>query len=108
MTLQRDPSDRTWPAVALVTLIVQPLFFYRRHLFSLTAHIPFDISGFHLPLAAFIERSVLQHMWPFWNPLEYCGVPIHADIQAQLFYPPTWVAIFTDILTGGTRLLYWL
>ncbi len=106
--MYKDMEERRWHAIAVVALIAQPLIFYRRHLFWLTARIPFDISDFHLPLAAFIERSIRQGVLPLWNPLEYCGVPIHADIQAQLFYPPTWVAILADQLTGGTRLLYWL
>ncbi len=97
-----------WPALSMLALIVQPLIFYRRHLFWLTAHIPFDIVGFHLPLSSFIERSLERGQWPLWSPLEYCGMPIHADIQAQLFYPLTWLAILADLLTGATRLLYWL
>ncbi len=60
MTVYEDRADRRWHAIAVTALIIQPLIFYRRHLFSLTAHIPFDILGFHLPLAAFIERSVRQ------------------------------------------------
>jgi hypothetical protein len=106
------PSERKsmdwWHALSFAVLILQPLIFYRRHLFRLTAHIPFDIQEFHLPLTAFIARSVKQHVWPFWNPLVYCGTPIHADIQAQLFYPLTWVAILVDRLSGGGRLFYWL
>ena len=101
-------SERLGRTAAIVGLIIQPLIFYRRHLFRLTAHIPFDIADFHLPLVAFIEASIRRHDWPFWNPLEYCGVPIHADITAQLFYPPTWLAILLDMFSGGTRLLYWL
>jgi hypothetical protein len=97
-----------WRGISIMVLIVQPLIFYRRHLFSLTGHIPFDLPSFHLPMAAFIERSIHRGVWPFWNPFEYCGTPIHADITAQLFYPPAWAAILVDQLTGGTRLLYWL
>jgi Bacterial membrane protein YfhO len=97
-----------WHALSFAVLILQPLIFYRRHLFRFTAHIPFDIQDFHLPLTAFIARSVKEHVWPFWNPLVYCGVPIHADIQAQLFYPLTWMAILLDRLSGGGRLFYWL
>jgi len=93
---------------AVLVLIFQPLIFYRRHLFLLNAHIPFDIADYHLPLAAFIERSVTRHVWPFWNPLVYSGSPIHADIQAALFYPFTWIAIIADMATGGGRLFYWL
>lgn len=93
--------------VALV-LVLQPLIFYRRHLFRLNAHIPFDLGDYHLPLVAFIERSVTRRVWPFWDPQVYSGFPIHADIQAALYYPFTWIAILADKITGGGRLFYWL
>src|SRR5215471_8447945 len=88
-----EPEGILWHTLALLALIFQPLIFYRRHLISLVSHIPFDIVGFHLPLATFMERAARQGIWPFWDPFNYCGVPIHADIQAQLFYPPTWLTI---------------
>src|SRR5215471_20232849 len=103
-----EPEGILWHTLALLALIFQPLIFYRRHLISLVSHIPFDIVGFHLPLATFMERAARQGIWPFWDPFNYCGVPIHADIQAQLFYPPTWLAIGVDLATGGDRLFYWL
>jgi Bacterial membrane protein YfhO len=108
--INKDQSEESkwWQTLALAVLVFQPLFFYRRHLFRLTSHIPFDIQTFHLPLSAFIERSVKEHVWPFWNPLMYSGGPIHADMQAQLFYPFTWLAILANQWTGGTRLFYWL
>ena len=108
MAMDKNDVGRLSRATVFALLILQPLFFYRRHLFQLTAHIPFDFAAFHFPLVAFIERSVKQGAWPFWNPLEYCGVPIHADVQAQLYYPFTWIAILANQLTGGTRLLYWM
>jgi hypothetical protein len=92
----------------LFVLAFQPLIFYRNHLIRLTSYIPFDIQGFHLPLATFMENAARHGVWPFWDPFTYSGVPIHADIQAQLFYPPTWLAIGLDVATGGDRLFYWL
>lgn len=89
-------------------LIVQPLIFFRRHLFLKTVHIPYDIQMFHLPLAWFIARSARLHSLPLWDPFSYCGVPIHADIQAQLFYPFTWLAILIANFSGGQKLFYWL
>jgi hypothetical protein len=94
--------------LAVAILIFQPLFFYRRHLFRLTAHVPFDIGEYHLPLTTFIERSIVRHEWPFWNPGVYCGVPFSADITAAMFYPFTWLAILGDMATGGNRLYYWM
>ena len=92
----------------LALLILQPLLFYRRHLFARTVHIPYDIQMFHLPLAWFIARCARQHTLPLWDPFSYCGVPIHADIQAQLFYPFTWISILISNWGGGHKLFYWL
>ena len=43
-------------------------------------HIPYDMVAFHLPLAAYVARSVCEAEFPFWDPYPYCGVPIHADV----------------------------
>jgi hypothetical protein len=45
---------------------------------------------------------------PFWDPYPYCGMPIHADIIAQLFYPFTWIAILLGNLSGVLNLFYWI
>jgi hypothetical protein len=95
-------------AVALLLLVVQPLVFFRSVLFNPQSHIPFDIEAFHLPLATYIARCVRQGIFPFWDPYPYCGVPIHADITAQLFYPFTWIAILLGNHSGGLKLFYWI
>jgi hypothetical protein len=45
---------------------------------------------------------------PLWDPFPYNGVPIHADPQAQIFYPPTWLALVAGNLTHGHKLFYWV
>src|SRR6267142_2874783 len=104
----RTLSDRWASGIALLFLIGQPLVFYKRVLFNPRAHIPFDIEQFHLPLVTYIARCVRQGIFPFWDPHPYCGVPIHADIQAQLFYPLSWISIVLGNLSGGHKLYYWL
>lgn len=108
------PSPRTflrrpWGLVlALTALTIQPVIFYWQSLINPRTHIPFDIQGFHLPLIAYIARSVREGVAPFWDPFAYCGVPIHADSQAQLFYPLNWIAIFLGNLSHGQKLYYWV
>ncbi len=106
----RNPASAilSSPYLALGLLILQPLIFYRRHLFLRTVHIPYDIQMFHLPLAWFIAACARARILPLWDPFSYCGVPIHADIQAQLFYPFTWIAILISNWGGGQKLFYWL
>jgi hypothetical protein len=95
-------------SIARLLLVVQPLVFFHGVLFNPKRHIPFDIQVFHLPLTTYIARCVRQGVFPFWDPYPYCGVPIHADIQAQLFYPFTWVAILLGNYSGGVKLFYWM
>ena len=89
-------------------MAAQPLVFFRSVLFNPHSHIPFDIEAFHLPLTTYVARCVRQGTFPFWDPYPYCGVPIHADITAQLFYPFTWIAILLGNHSGGLKLFYWM
>lgn len=107
-TTARNIRMRLVAAAPLLLLLFQPLYFFRRVIFYNTVHIPFDIQAFHLPLTWFIARCVRERVLPLWNPFSYCGVPIHADIQAQLFYPFTWLSILIANITGGQALFYWL
>jgi hypothetical protein len=94
--------------IALLLLTIQPLVFFRHVLFFASRRIPYDLETFHLPLATYIARCVRERTLPLWDPYPYCGVPIHADITAQLFYPFTWLAIFLGNLSAGRGLYYWL
>src|SRR5258708_11783540 len=104
----RGLLDRHASLLALLLLMAQPLVFFKRVLFNPKAHIPFDIEQFHLPLVTYIARCVRHGIFPFWDPYPYCGVPIHADIQAQLFYPLSWISILLGNLSEGHKLFYWL
>jgi hypothetical protein len=104
----RALSERRVSAIALLLLVAQPLIFFRKVLFHPTAHIPFDIQQFHLPLTTYIARCVRDGIFPFWDPYPYCGTPIHADLQAQLFYPLTWISILLGNMSNGHKLFLWL
>ena len=100
--------DAVSSGIALLFLVAQPLVFYRKVLFNPRMFIPFDLEGFHLPLAAYIGRCVREGIFPFWDPYPLCGMPIHADLQAQLYYPLTWISILLGNLTAGHKLFYWM
>src|SRR5215831_12324746 len=95
-----------WGSFAL--LVLQPVIFFWHVLVNPSKHIPFDIEGFHLPLISYIGQCVRRGVAPFWDPFPYCGVPIHADSQAQLFYPFTWLAILAGNRSQGHDLFYWV
>src|SRR5581483_7103168 len=94
--------------VPIALLLLQPIIFFRHVLITATAHIPYDIETYHYPLIAYIARCVRQGAAPLWDPYIYCGVPLHADLQAQLFYPFTWLAAFAGNLSAGRNLFYWV
>jgi hypothetical protein len=41
-----------------------------------------------------------------WDTSTYCGRPLFANPQAQVFYPPTDVAVFIATFLGSSRLAY--
>jgi hypothetical protein len=88
--------------------VLQPVLFFWRVLINPRAHIPFDIEGFHLPLLSYLGQCLRSGNAPFWDPYPYCGAPIHADLQAQLFYPFTWLAILAGNHSQGRSLFYWV
>ncbi len=91
-----------------ILLVLQPILFFRHVLINPTEHIPYDIEGFHLPLIAYIAKCARQNVFPLWDPYSLGGVPIHADPQAQVFYPLTWLAVFAGNLSHGRYLFYWI
>ncbi|HMC59213.1 MAG TPA: hypothetical protein VKJ01_08485, partial [Candidatus Solibacter sp.] len=111
----REPSipPGTWLRLAaagssILLIVLQPIVFFWRVLINPTAHIPFDIEGFHLPLIAYLGQCLRRGIAPLWDPYPYCGVPIHADLTAQTFYPFTWLAILAGNHTQGRNLFYWV
>ena len=89
-------------------LILQPVVFYWSVVVDTTRHIPYDLESYHYPTLAWIARCIRLHEWPLWDPYMYAGMPLHADLQAQMFYPPAWIAIALGNLSAGKNLFYWV
>ena len=87
-------------------LVLQPIAFFWHVLVNPRFHIPWDIEGFHYPLMAAMARALRAGEWPWWSPMIYSGYPMHADVQAQMFYPPAWLPILIRNWTGRDNLLY--
>ena len=103
--MERSRSVR-WP---YLVLFAEVLTFWRSVLFSGRFAIPWDLQGYHQPLAWFVARSLARWELPLWNPYSYCGVPIYANLTAQLFYPPTLaLLVLSNWVGGGRHLLYFL
>ena len=60
------------------------------------------------PLVAFrpdyqlVEKELAAGQWPMWNPLEYTGVPLLANTQSAVFYPPHVLRAQFDVDTATT------
>jgi len=79
------------PAVAGLSLLFTGLFFFEYLEPFKRAYIPFDLPGFHYPLANYAFLALREGRLPLWDPTIYSGMSFAGNIQAGLFYPPNWV-----------------
>jgi hypothetical protein len=87
-----DPDRRTTTLfVALAALLGACLFFWEYMPWAKKVHLWSDISWFHFPLQSYAFESLKAGRFPAWDPSIYCGLPFAANVQAALFYPPTWL-----------------
>ena len=77
--------------VAILSFFFTALFFIEYTPLLRRVHIPFDLEGFHYPLADYAFQTLRQGHFPQWDPTIYCGVSFAGNAQAALFYPPTWL-----------------
>lgn len=56
-----------------------------------------DIVTAMVPYYVLTERSIAQGQWPLWNPLEMAGMPLLANFQSAVFYPPRLLHAFLDL-----------
>ncbi len=94
--------------LALLVLMPEILIFYRKAIFSAHYAIPWDFRYYHLPLTTFIAASWRKGQFPLWDPYTYCGLPFFANINAQIFYPPTAITVFLANLFSPDRLMYFM
>ena len=72
----------------------------RRSLFSTNLYsvphysFPYDFQGVQLPLISFLRDQLAENRFALWNPYNYCGYPIYANIQACFFHPLVLLAAF--------------
>jgi len=83
-------------AIALASFAFTWLFFFEYLPPARWVHIPFDLQGFHFALADYAFQRLRQGHFPLWDPTIYCGMSFVANIQAALFYPPTWLMFLGD------------
>lgn len=53
----------------------------------------YDYVRMHELYRAFFRDTILSGNFPWWNPHVALGRPFAADIEAAVFYPPTWLVV---------------
>src|SRR5574340_209996 len=64
--------------------------------------IPYDLAGYHYPLADYAFQALKEGRFPQWDAAIYSGTSFVGNIQAALFYPPMWLAFAAN---AGRRAL---
>ena len=87
-----------------LALLLEAVVFHRHVLFYPGYLFPWDFRAVHLPLATLIADSFRHGRFPLWDPYTYCGMPIAANIQAAVFYPPPVLAELAGAWLGDAAL----
>jgi hypothetical protein len=61
-----------------------------------------DVLAAFTPYYALCKQSVEQGEWPLWNPREFAGMPLMANAQSTVVYPPRLVMAGRDLARGIT------
>jgi hypothetical protein len=91
-----NQAIRGW-MIAALSFVFTYLFFIDYLAPLRRVHIPYDLEGFHHPLADYAFQAIRHGRFPEWDPTIYCGLSFAGNIQAALFYPPTWL-LFTWVV----------
>jgi len=91
-------------SVAALSFLFTSLFFFEYLPPIRWVDIPYDLHGYHYPLADFAFRSLQLGQVPEWDPTMYCGMSFSGNPQPALFYPPMWLVFIANI--GHARIRY--
>src|SRR5579863_1258694 len=73
-----------WMHLSLLAVVV---LFFHKPLFSAEYTFPWDFRGVQLPLITFLRDELRENRFALWNPYNYGGYPVFANIQACFFHP---------------------
>lgn len=93
-----------WAVVPLAALAFSAWFFADYTGIARRVHIPFDLELYHYPLAEYAFQALKRGRLPLWDDAQYLGIPFAANLQAALFYPPSWLMYAANL--GKDRLPY--
>jgi hypothetical protein len=90
--------------VAVWSLFFAALFFIEYTSVLPRTRIPYDLAGFHYPLADYAFQSLKQDRFPQWDPTTYSGLSFVGNTQTAIFYPPMWLMF--ALKWGSAKLPY--
>ncbi len=88
---QRDGRIRI---AIYLSLLVNVIVFFHKPLFSSHYIFPWDFRGVQFPLITFLSDELRRGRFPLWNPYDYCGYPVFANIEACFFNPMVLASAF--------------
>jgi hypothetical protein len=77
-----------------LSLLAAVVLFFHKPLFSAEYTFPWDFRGVQLPLITFLRDQLRENRFALWNPYNYGGYPIYANIQACFFHPLIFASAF--------------
>ncbi len=94
-----------------LSLLAVVLLFFHKPLFSTEYSFPWDFHAVQLPLITFLRDQLRANRLALWNPYNYAGYPVFANIQACFFHPLVFASAFLSSRFSGlslTILLEWI
>jgi hypothetical protein len=76
------------------SLLAVVVLFFHKPLFSSEYTFPWDFRSVQLPLITFLRDELSQNRFALWNPYNYGGYPVFANIQACFFHPLVFASAF--------------
>jgi hypothetical protein len=91
---------RRTPVWIYLALLANVVLFFHKPLFSSQYLFPWDFRGVQLPFITFLSDQLRAGHFALWDPFEYCGFPVFANIEACYFQPlvvvSAWIAAHTS------------
>ena len=69
------------------SLLAVVVLFFHKPLFDANYSFPWDFRAVQLPLITFLRDELSENRFALWNPYNYAGYPIFANIQGCFFHP---------------------
>jgi Bacterial membrane protein YfhO len=87
-------GSRRSSAYVHLSLLAAVVLFFHKPLFSSEYTFPWDFRGVQLPLITFLRDELSENRFALWNPYNYGGYPVFANIQACFFHPLVFASAF--------------